>query len=238
MADKRMFSQKIIDSDAFLDMPTSAQALYFHLGMRADDDGFVNNPKKIRTFVGAADDDLKLLIAKNFLIPFESGVVVIKHWRIHNYIQKDRYTPTAYTEELAQLEVKENKAYTLVSSLDTACIQNGHKVDAQNRLDKNRVDQSRIVKKEEEEESYSITTDRREWVRECWRKYFGWSANPATLDRLEAVTEANPLPAEILDECIRRAARRNANDPLAYCESLIREETDRERDRKGAGGAA
>ena len=136
MADKRMFSQKIIDSDAFLDMPTSAQALYFHLGMRADDDGFVNNPKKIKSFVGAADDDLKLLIAKNFLIPFESGVVVIKHWRIHNYIQKDRYHPTAYTEEMAQLEAKENNAYTLVSNLDTDCIQSGHKMDTEIRLDK------------------------------------------------------------------------------------------------------
>ena len=153
MADRRMFSQKIIDSDAFLDMPTSAQALYFHLGMRADDDGFVNNPKKIRTFVGAADDDLKLLIAKNFLIPFESGVVVIKHWRIHNYIQKDRYTPTAYTEEMAQLETKENRAYTLVSNSDTECIQAGNKVDAQISIDKSkrRIDKISIVEVEDRE---------------------------------------------------------------------------------------
>ena len=87
MAERRMFSKTIIDSDAFLDMPLSTQSLYFHLSMRADDDGFINNPKKIQRMIGCADDDLKLLIAKNFIIPFESGIVVIKHWKIHNYIR-------------------------------------------------------------------------------------------------------------------------------------------------------
>ena len=121
MADRRMFAKTIIDSDAFLDMPLSSQSLYFHLSMRADDDGFLNNPKKVQRMIGASDDDLKLLIAKKFLIPFESGVVVIKHWRIHNYIQKDRYKPTVYAEEKAQLRLKENKAYSLSDghTLDT-----------------------------------------------------------------------------------------------------------------------
>ena len=113
MAERRMFAKTIIDSDAFLDMPASAQCLYFHLSMRADDDGFINNPKKIQRAVGAADDDLKLLIAKNFILPFESGVVVIKHWKIHNLIRKDRYKETVYLEEKAQLETKVNGAYTL-----------------------------------------------------------------------------------------------------------------------------
>lgn len=99
MAERRMFSKKIIDSDAFLDMPLTTQALYFHLSMRADDDGFVSNPKRIRTMVGASEDDLKLLIAKRFVLTFDSGVVVIKHWRIHNYINPDRYIPTTYVEE-------------------------------------------------------------------------------------------------------------------------------------------
>lgn len=116
MAERRMFAKTIIDSDVFIDMPLSTQALYFHLSMRADDDGFVNNPKKIQRMIGAADDDLKLLIAKSFLIPFESGIVVIKHWKIHNYIRNDRYNPTAYQEERAMLEVKDNKAYTLGAS--------------------------------------------------------------------------------------------------------------------------
>jgi hypothetical protein len=124
MAERRMFSKQIIDSDAFLDLPLSTQALYFHLSMRADDDGFVNNPKKIRRLVGASEDDLNLLIAKSFLIKFETGLVVIKHWKIHNYIQKDRYRPSAYIEEKEMLKIKENKAYSLdVSAMDTECIQ-------------------------------------------------------------------------------------------------------------------
>lgn len=136
MADRRMFSKKIIDSDAFLDMPLSTQALYFHLSMRADDDGFVNNPKKIQRMIGASDDDLRVLVAKSFLIPFESGIVVIKHWRIHNYIQRDRYTPTAYTDEMRMLATKENGAYTVsciqtVSNMDTDCIQPVSKLDTQ-----------------------------------------------------------------------------------------------------------
>lgn len=113
MADKRMFSKQIIDSDAFLDMPLSSQALYFHLNMRADDDGFVNNPRKIQRMICCGEDDLKLLIAKKFVIPFESGVCVIKHWLIHNYIRKDTYKETVYTDEKMMLAMKENKSYTL-----------------------------------------------------------------------------------------------------------------------------
>src|SRR5699024_9660244 len=99
MAERRMFAKTIIDSDAFLDMPLSTQALYFHLSMRADDDGFINNPKKISRMIGCGEDDLKLLIAKKFLLNFESGVVVIKHWLIHNTLRKDRHTPTNYQDE-------------------------------------------------------------------------------------------------------------------------------------------
>ena len=112
MAERRMFTQKIIDSDAFLDMPLSSQALYFHLNMRADDDGFVNNPKKIQRMIGASEDDLKVLIAKRFILTFENGVIVIKHWRMHNLLRKDRYNPTVYQEEYHKLTVKENGSYT------------------------------------------------------------------------------------------------------------------------------
>ena len=112
MAERRMFAKTIIDSDAFMDMPLSTQALYFHLSMRADDEGFINNPKKIQRMIGASDDDLKVLILKRFILPFDSGVVVIKHWRIHNYIRNDRFKPTVYTEEKALLESKENGSYT------------------------------------------------------------------------------------------------------------------------------
>ena len=124
MAERRMFAKTIIDSDAFIDMPLSTQALYFHLSMRADDDGFINNPKKIQRMVGASDDDLKVLVMKRFIIPFESGIVVIKHWKIHNYIQKDRYKPTVYVEEKAMLVSKDNGSYT-------ECIHDVSKVETQ-----------------------------------------------------------------------------------------------------------
>ncbi len=110
-----MFAKTIIDSYAFLDMPLSTQCLYFHLSMRADDDGFVNNPKKIQKMLGASEDDLKLLMAKSFILLFDTGVIVIKHWRINNYIRNDRYHETAYQDEKSLLSLKENNAYTLNS---------------------------------------------------------------------------------------------------------------------------
>jgi hypothetical protein len=112
MAERRMFAKTIIDSDIFLEMPISAQALYFHLGMRADDDGFVNNPKKIQRMASCSDDDFRTLCVKQFVIPFESGICVIKHWRIHNYIRPDRYKETKYMDEKAALAIKENGSYT------------------------------------------------------------------------------------------------------------------------------
>ncbi|MEY8500618.1 replisome organizer [Enterococcus avium] len=136
MAERRMFAKTIIDSDAFLDMPLSSQALYFHLSMRADDDGFINNPKKIQRMVGSSEDDLKLLIAKRFIIAFESGVIVIKHWKIHNYIQKDRYKPTLYQEEKSILTNKNNNSYTV----ETDCIHDGYSLETQVRLGKDRLE--------------------------------------------------------------------------------------------------
>lgn len=111
MAERRMFAKTIIDSDAFLDMPVTARLLYYDLSMRADDDGFVNSPKKIMRMIGASQDDLSILGLRKFIIPFETGVVVIKHWKIHNYIRKDTYNETKYKEEKAELELDENNAY-------------------------------------------------------------------------------------------------------------------------------
>lgn len=154
MAERRMFTQKIIDSDSFLDMPLSTQALYFHLNMRADDDGFVNNPKRIQRTIGASEDDLKLLFAKRFVIGFDNGVLVIKHWRMHNTLRKDRYNPTQYQEELAQLLVKENNAYTelppevpvvpalvspVVESVATTWQPSGNHLEPQYRLGKDSI---------------------------------------------------------------------------------------------------
>ena len=116
-----MFSKSIIDSDAFLDMPMTAQVLYFHLSMRADDDGFVNNPKKIQRMIGASGDDFRILVSKQFVIPFDSGVVVIRHWRIHNYIQKDRYKPTLYEREKSQISVLPSGEYSNEVIPELAC---------------------------------------------------------------------------------------------------------------------
>ena len=111
-----MFAKTIIDSDAFLEMPISARLLYYDLSMRADDDGFNNSPRKVMRTIGATNDDINILIARKFIIPFENGVVVIKHWRIHNYIRKDTYKETNYKDEKAMLEYDENNAYRLTNS--------------------------------------------------------------------------------------------------------------------------
>ena len=150
MAERRMFTKRITESDAFLDMPSSTQMLYFHFSMNADDDGFVNNPKKIQKMCGASDDDFKLLIAKSFIILFDSGIIVIKHWKMHNYIQADRYRPTDYVEEKSMLGIKSNKAYTLdVSKMDTECIHNGY--IGKDSIGKVSIDKNSIDKDSKEE---------------------------------------------------------------------------------------
>lgn len=134
MAQRRMFNKTITNNDNFLEMPDSSQNLYFHLSMNADDDGFVDNWKSIIRMTGHKEDDLKILIAKQYIIPFESGVIVIRHWRLNNYLQKDRITPTNYKEEKALLTTDINNVY----NLDTKCI---HSID-KNSIDKNSIDKS------------------------------------------------------------------------------------------------
>ena len=149
MAEKRMFSHQIIDSDAFLDMPLSAQALYFHLSMRADDDGFLNNHARIMRTINASKDDFKILIAKNFILEFETGVIVIKHWRINNYLRNDRHKDTVYVEELAKLQIKPNGAYSLGIPNDNQVVDSRYtqyRIE-ENRIDKNREEEISNVKK-------------------------------------------------------------------------------------------
>lgn len=125
MAERRMFTKKITDSDAFIEMSSAAQALYFHLNQSADDDGFNNQIQMAMLKAHASTDDLKILMAKNFVIRFESGVIVIKHWRMHNTLRKDRYTPTNYQEELKLLGIKDNGAYTLDSQANEIWLPSG-----------------------------------------------------------------------------------------------------------------
>lgn len=151
MAERRMMAKSIIKSDTFLDMPATTQNLYFHMLLDADDDGFINAPKSIMRMIGAKDDDMKVLAAKQFVIPFESGVVVIKDWKIHNYIQNDRYKPSTLPER-DLLNIQKDKTYTLksdVSRMDTECIQTvsiGKDRLGKDRLGKDRIGKDRIGK--------------------------------------------------------------------------------------------
>ena len=161
MAQRRMFSKQITDTDAFLDMPATAQNLYFHLNMHADDDGFLGNAKTIRRMIGASEDDLKVLVAKQFILIFPDGVAVIRDWHIHNYIQKDRYHPTVYEKDKQKLKVNNTKQYELqppkkpiesaiqedVSEVDTSCIQDDNEMDTEVRLGKVRLGKSKNNKK-------------------------------------------------------------------------------------------
>lgn len=144
MANRRMFSMKIVGSDAFLDMPPTTRELYFQFGMYADDDGFIS-PRKIMRMTGSSEDDLKVLIAKRFVLPFDNGIIVIKHWKMNNELKKDRYNPTQYTEQKSILFLKENGAYTLdkeqgINLSNIECIQNGNIMEPQVRLGKDRLD--------------------------------------------------------------------------------------------------
>ena len=134
MAQKRMFSLQVVDTDKFLDMPTSSQALYFHLGMHGDDDGFVASPRKIARCAGCSDDDMRLLASKGFIIPFESGVLVITDWRVNNTLQNDRYKETIYRYEKSMLRLDKSGKYILDSSQIPECIQNGSNMESQRNI--------------------------------------------------------------------------------------------------------
>lgn len=167
MAEKRMFAKSIVLTDAFLDMPMSARCLYFTLGMLADDDGFVGSPKSIMRQCGASQDDLMVLLSKRFVLGFDSGVIVIKHWRINNYLQANRHRPTTYQEELATLMLDEKGSYT--ESGKAMCLTNAEQV--LNRCsenvdtDKNSIDKTRLEEKSKEEKSIAHACGEYGWVK-------------------------------------------------------------------------
>lgn len=138
MAQKRMFDKAITNSDEFIEMPMSSQVLYFHLSMNADDDGFINNWKSIMRMIGSKEDDLKVLIAKQFIIPFESGVIVIKHWRINNFLRKDRHIDTKFQKELSMLDTNDNQEYVWLT--------NGQPSIEKNSIEKNSIEKKKIYK--------------------------------------------------------------------------------------------
>lgn len=153
MANRRMFSLDVVDTDLFLDLPISSQALYFHLGMRADDDGFISSPKRITSMIGAGPDDLKLLIAKGFVIALDGGIIVIRHWKQNNYIQTDRYKKTIYQEQIALLELS-NGIYNIS---DTTRIQSVSEMETQDRIGKDSIDKINIINYQEIINMYNDT---------------------------------------------------------------------------------
>lgn len=174
MAEKRMFSKCVMDSDNFLEMPATAQLLYVHLALRADDEGFIDKAKSIMRMVGAKDDDIKLLIAKQYLIAFDSGVVVVRHWKMHNTIRNDRYKPTIHQEEISQLTCDGQGIYQLTAKclpidnqtatkrqpsdnqVTTDCLPTDSTCETQNRLDKNRLDKNRLEDRVQQSASSSF----------------------------------------------------------------------------------
>lgn len=181
MAERRMFSKTITDSDLFLEMPATAQLLYFHLSMHADDDGFLKNPRSIMRMVGSKDDDMKLLIAKQFLIPFESGVVVIKHWKIHNYIRSDRYKPTI-CEEKSLVTMGKDMVYQMTTDCLPIGIPNvsldGYQMDTQDRIGKDRL--GKDIYYDSKESSYAEDTkaSKFQWLIDAWNELEVYGITP------------------------------------------------------------
>ena len=193
MAQKRMFSNLVIGSDDFLEMPDSSQNLYFHLSMQADDDGFVDNWKSIMRMTGKKEDDLKLLIAKSFVIPFESGILVIRHWRLNNYIQKDRYKETIHKEEKSLLSTDENNVY----NLDTECIRNVSS-------DKISIDKSSI----EENSSSSVNDILYNSDVEEIQKVMIETIGTTNINNIhECISYLDKLPIELIEYALRKTAR-------------------------------
>lgn len=207
MARRRMFNLDIIDTDSFIEMPQSSRLLYYELCMRADDDGFVSSPKKIQRVVGCSDDDFKVLITKRFIIPFETGIVVIRHWKIHNYIQKDRYKETLYSDEKSLLTQEENGTYKL---MDTSCIQNGDTGKVSIELDKYNKREN-IYKREKELPDTPLEDSKKEEKKEPYGKYGRVKLKISEYLRLreEFGEEFIQKQIELLDEYLEMSNNKN-----------------------------
>lgn len=198
MAQKRMFSNIITDTDRFLDMPASSQNLYFHLNMHADDDGFVDSPKRIMRNVGAGNDDMNVLLSKKFVLNFDSGIILIKDWKIHNVIRKDMYKPTVYTEEKSQIIVDDTKSYQL-----------RNEYVPQNRLDKNRLDKNRLDK------------DREETIFHFVENEFGRLLSPMEVETINDWLHNLNYQEEIVKEAIKRTKLQGKTN-LNYASGILR----------------
>lgn len=211
MARKRMFSLSVVDTDQFLDMPITSRLLYYELGMRADDDGFVDNWKKIIRFTGLSEDDMKILIAKKFIIPFDSGIIVIRHWRLNNYLQRDRITQTEHKEELAMLQLNDN-VYELKSTENTELLENVYKMDTECiqtvYTDKIRLDKNRLDYIDDAEENSAV-------------KFYLNNINSTPVQKeMEILTSyLKELPEDLLIYGMEKAVENKARN-LAYCKGI------------------
>lgn len=213
MAQRRMFSRKITDTDKFIEMPATTQNFYFHLNMNADDEGFVDRVSIIQRMIGASGDDLKLLIAKGFVIPFENGVVVIRHWRIHNYIQADRFQPTIHQNEKSQIEYDETKIANIKRLGE--CIQNVYKADTQVRLGKDRLE----LDKDRLDHHLDQNDDDKNLVFKKLKEAFGeMSVNGTMVEEVERLLQqyGQELVVLALDKTIL-----NAGKSLRYTMSIL-----------------
>ena len=234
MAERRMFAKTIIDSDAFLDMPVTARLLYYDLGMRADDDGFVNSPKKIMRVIGASDDDMRILLARKFIIAFDNGIVVIKHWRINNYLRNDRYTETQYTDEKSLLTTDERGKYHL---RDTNGIPTGIPTvsTGKDRLVKDRLVEDRLVEDRLVEDRL-VKGSKDKSIGDAERPARESKTKPPTLEEVEAycIERGNRIdPEAFIDYYASQKWRKANGQPLSDWKAAIRtwEKRDNEKQR-------
>lgn len=235
MAERRMFSKSVIDSDMFLDMPLSAQALYFHLGMHGDDDGFISNPKRISRAVGCNNDDIRILIQKGFIIPFESGVVVIRDWKINNTLRNDRYKPTLYTNELGRLKLDASGRYIFTgiqngNQMDTKWQPNGNQMEPQLNVTQINVDKRSVNIGGETAENpppAPVSSGKKKFV-------------PPSLDEVAAYCSERHnavSPSAFIDYYEARGWRYGTGKPMVNWKAAVRtwEQKDKERTRTQGG---
>ena len=217
MAQKRMFNISITDTDKFLDMPATSQNLYFHLNMHADDDGFVDSPKRIMRNVSASQDDMNILLSKQFIFVFESGVLVIRDWKIHNIIRKDTYKPTLYEEEKNLLEVAKTGAYQFRNEHVTET----RETVAQIRLDKNRLDKNRIDEVREEKSNSSSNSQNLKYFFEKWQEITGNFPSSFELEDIPKLHQEDGFSIELMLTALKEAANSTSNFNFNYFKSIL-----------------
>lgn len=231
MAQRRMFSKRITDTDKFLDMSLSTQALYFHLNMAADDDGFIDRPKTIQRTIGASEDDFKILVAKQFIVPFDSGVVVIKDWYIHNFIRKDTYQPTLYQEEKRMIEHQmprqEKNKKASKKYVDGTLTERQQLVDTgKERIGKDRIGKDKLDKDSVEEKNGDSSSASNELsLRYFYEKYeevVGRFLNPFEIEDIEKLHKQDNFTIPVMIEALREMAVTTPSPNIKYMTSILK----------------